>query len=281
MLDLSSDQENFENDSFFETNNSNSLNSIEIDLNGFIGYPFNFEKNIELEEIKPDISSFTKKESTKEELSQKKLFSINTPKKRGRKICKDNNNREHGKYDEDNIVRKVQVSYINFITCFLNKSLKEIGRKDLSFIPLDYDFKRVVNKKNREFLKSHTIEEVIQSKTSPKYKTKSNNRNKEICQKIKEDKIYIMLNILKTNFFFFFDKLYYRKARRINLKDFGLEDFEINLDNLELYEDLLLKNKKDIHFEKYRQKIDFCVKKYFLPQNQKDIFKCNYNIHSL
>lgn len=276
MLDLSSDQENFENDSFFETNNSNSLNSIEIDLNGFIGYPFNFEKNIELEEIKPDISSFTKKESTKEELSQKKLFSINTPKKRGRKICKDNNNREHGKYDEDNIVRKVQVSYINFITCFLNIILKEIGRKDLSFIPLDYDFKRVVNKKNREFLKSHTIEEVIQSKTSPKYKTKSNNRNKEICQIIKEDKIYIMLNILKTNFFFFFDKLYYRKARRINLKDFGLEDFEINLDNLELYEDLLLKNKKDIHFEKYRQKIDFCVKKYFLPQNQKDIFKCNY-----
>ncbi len=276
MLDLSLDQANFENDSFFETNNSNSLNSIEIDLNGFIGYPFNFEKNIELEEIKPDISSFTKKESTKEELSQKKIFSINTPKKRGRKINKENNNKEHGKYDEDNIVRKVQVSYINFITYFLNIILKEIGRKDLSFIPLDYDFKRVVNKKNREFLKSHTVEEVIQSKTSPKYKTKSNNRNKEICEKIKEDKIYIMLNILKTNFFFFFDKIYYRKARKINLKDFGLEDFEINLDNLELYEDLLLKNKKDIHFEKYRQKIDFCVKKYFLPKNQKDIFKCNY-----
>lgn len=276
MLDLSLDQANFENDSFFETNNSNSLNSIEIDLNGFIGYPFNFEKNIELEEIKPDISSFTKKESTKEELSQKKIFSINTPKKRGRKINKENNNKEHGKYDEDNIVRKVQVSYINFITYFLNIILKEIGRKDLSFIPLDYDFKRVVNKKNREFLKSHTVEEVIQSKTSPKYKTKSNNRNKEICEKIKEDKIHIMLNILKTNFFFFFDKIYYRKARKINLKDFGLEDFEINLDNLELYEDLLLKNKKDIHFEKYRQKIDFCVKKYFLPKNQKDIFKCNY-----
>jgi hypothetical protein len=247
-----------------------------MDFNDFIGYPFNFEKNIEIEEIKPDITTLTKKESTKEDLSQKKLFLINTPKKRGRKIIKENNIKEHGKYDEDNIVRKVQVSYINFMISFLNKILETIGRKDLSFIPLEYDFKRVVNKKNREFLKSNTVEEVIKSKTSPKYKTKSNNVNKEICEKIKEEKIYIMTNILKTNFFFFFDKIYYRKARRINLKDFVLVDLEINIDKLELYEDLLLKNKKDIHFEKYRQKIDFCVKKYFLPKNQKDIFKCNY-----
>jgi hypothetical protein len=276
MLDLSLDQTNLENDTFVETNNSNSLNSIEMDFNDFIGYPFNFEKNIEIEEIKPDISTLTKKESTKEDLSQKKLFLINTPKKRGRKIIKENNIKEHGKYDEDNIVRKVQVSYINFMISFLNKILETIGRKDLSFIPLEYDFKRVVNKKNREFLKSNTVEEVIKSKTSPKYKTKSNNVNKEICEKIKEEKIYIMTNILKTNFFFFFDKIYYRKARRINLKDFVLVDLEINIDKLELYEDLLLKNKKDIHFEKYRQKIDFCVKKYFLPKNQKDIFKCNY-----
>jgi hypothetical protein len=276
MWDLPLDQANIDNESFFETNNSNSLNSIEMDLNGFIGYPFNFENNIELEEITPDISSITKKESTKEDLSQKKLFLIVTSKKRGRKIDKKNNGKEHGKYDEDNIVRKIQVSYINFIIDLINEVLKGIGRKDLSLIPLDYLFKRVVNKRQRDFLKSHTVEEVIQSKTSPKYKTKNENVNKEICEKIKKEKIYIMSSILKTNFFFFFDKIYYRKARRINLKDFGLVDLEINLDNLELYEDLLLKNKKDIHFEKYRKKIDFCAKKYFLPKNQKDIFKCNY-----
>jgi hypothetical protein len=276
MWDLPLDQANTDKESFFETINSNSLNSIEMDLNGFIGYPFNFENNIELEEITPIISSITKKESTKEDLSQKKLFLTITPKKRGRKIDKKNNGKEHGKYDEDNIVRKIQVSYINFIIDFINEILKGIGRKDLSLIPLDYLFKRVVNKKQRDFLKSHTVEEVIQSKTSPKYKTKNENVNKEICEKIKKEKIYIMSIILKTNFFFFFDKIYYRKARRINLKDFGLVDLEINLDNLELYEDLLLKNKKDIHFEKYRKKIDFCAKKYFLPKNQKDIFKCNY-----
>jgi hypothetical protein len=276
MWDLPFDQTNIDKESYFETINSNSLNSIEMDLNGFIGYPFNFENNIELEEITPDISSITKKESTKEDLSQKKLFLIVTSKKRGRKIDKKNNGKEHGKYDEDNIVRKIQVSYINFIIDFINEALKGIGRKDLKFIPLDYLFKRVVNKKQRNFLKSHSVEEVIQSKTSPKYKTKDKNVNKEICEKIKEEKIYIMSSLLKTNFFFFFDKIYYKKARRINLKDFGLVDLEINLDNLELYEDLLLKNKKDIHFEKYRKKIDFCVKKYFLPKNQKDIFKCNY-----
>ena len=276
MWDLPFDQTNIDKESYFETINSNSLNSIEMDLNGFIGYPFNFENNIELEEITPDISSITKKESTKEDLSQKKLFLIITSKKRGRKIDKKNNGKEHGKYDEDNIVRKIQVSYINFIIDLINEVLKGIGRKDLSLIPLDYLFKRVVNKRQRDFLKSHTVEEVIQSKTSPKYKTKNENVNKEICEKIKKEKIYIMSSILKTNFFFFFDKIYYRKARRINLKDFGLVDLEINLDNLELYEDLLLKNKKDIHFEKYRKKIDFCAKKYFLPKNQKDIFKCNY-----
>lgn len=276
MLDLSLDQTNFENDSIIETNNSNTSFSNEIDFDGFIGYPFNFEKNLELEEITPNNSSLTKKESTKDDLSQKKLFSINTPKKRGRKKDKKNAVKEHGKYDEDNIIRKVQVSYINFVIDLYNKIFEGFGKNDLKLIPLDYFFKRVVNKQNRDFLKSHTVEEVIQCKTSPKYKTKSKNENKEIIEKIKKEKIYILLNLLQINFFFFFDKIYYRKARNINLKDFGLVDLVINLDNLELYENLLLKNKKDIHFEKYKQKIDFCVKKYFLPKSQKEIFKCNY-----
>ena len=276
MLALLSDQTNLENDSIFETNNSNSLNSNNLDFNGFIGYPFNFQSNLELEEYISEDSILNKKETTKEELSQKKIFSTNIPKKRGRIKTKDNNIKEHGKYDEDNIIRKIQVSYINFVINFINEISKAIGRKDLILIPLEYFFKRIVNKKHRAFLKSNTVEEIIQCKTSPKYKTKNDNLNKEICEKIKKEKIYILLKILQTNFFFFFDKIYIRKARTINLKEFGLVELEINLSNLELYEDLLLRNQKDIHFENYKKKIDVCIKKYFLPKKQKEIFKCNY-----
>lgn len=276
MLDFSFAHTNFEIDSIFETNNSNSLFSLEIDFNRFIGLPFNFERNYESEENSQYNSTPIMKESTKEELSLKKLFLINTPKKRGRKKDNENNLKQHGKFDDDNMIRKIQVSYINFVVDFINQISKEIGRNDLLLIPLDYNFKRSVNKKNREFLKSHTIEEIIQCKASPKFKTKDEKANKEICERIKKENINILLNILKQNFFFFFDKVYYKKARRINLKDFGLEDLEINLDNLELYEDLLSKNKKDIHFEKYKKKINSCIKKYFLPRNQKEIFQCNY-----
>ena len=94
-----------------------------------------------------------------------------------------NNNKQHGKYEKDNIIRKIQVSYISFLTNFVNTVLKTIGRNDIDFTPLNYNFKRIVNKEHRTKLKNSIIEEVLKRTSSPKFSTKDKNINIYICEK--------------------------------------------------------------------------------------------------
>lgn len=267
--------------SLLETDTSNTINS-ELNLTDFIGFPFNFQNNPELEDdIKSKINENIKKIQSELNLQTPKIFgspkfSVYTQKKRGR-IKKDkNNNKQHGKYEEDNIIRKIQVSYISFLTNFVNTVLKAIGRNDLDFTPLNYNFKRIVNKEHRTKLKNSIIEEVLKRTSSPKFSTKDKNINIYICETIKKENINILIDILNKEFLFFFDKIYLKNYRKFNLKEFGLADLNIELPNtIELYQDLLFKNKNDIHYEKYKKLINSCIKKHFLPK-RKEIFKCNY-----
>lgn len=273
--------------SFFETNTSNLFNS-ELFLTDFIGFPFNFKKNPELEDIKSknneyninDLYNYNNDTDFKACSHSKKFdihkFSVCFQKKRGRIKTDINNNKSHDKYKSDNIIRKVQVSYINFLTQFVNEILIKIGRKDLLFIPLDYFYKRIVNKEHRDKLKHATIEEVLKSKISRKYSTKNKDTNAYKCEIIKKENIKLLIDILNKEFLFFFDKIYLKNYRKFNLKEFGLDDLEIELsDSIMLYQDLLLKNKKDINYPEYKAKINICIKQNFLPQ-RKEIFKCNY-----
>ena len=271
-------QTNIDNNSFFETDFTKKISTDNITID-FIGQPFNYKLNHENEEnsqtntiIYDDNLSKSLNNPNKK---SDKLFSIYIQQKRGRKT-NDNLPKIHGKFDEDNIIRKIQVSYINFIIDFMNILLIIINRKDLHFIPLNYYYKRKVNKEHRTSLKNTTIEEVLKNKISSKYSTKNENVNKDICEKIKKENINIFVNILKLNIFFFFDKIYYKNRRKFNLKEFGFDDLDVQLPNkIELFEDLIAKNKNEIHFEKYKIKLNNCAKKFFLP-SRKDIFKCNY-----
>ena len=271
-------QTNIDNNSFFETDFTKKISTDNITID-FIGQPFNYKLNHENEEnsqtntiIYDDNLSKSLNNPNKK---SDKLFSIYIQQKRGRKT-NDNLPKIHGKFDEDNIIRKIQVSYINFIIDFMNILLIIINRKDLHFIPLNYYYKRKVNKEHRASLKNTTIEEVLKNKISSKYSTKNENVNKDICEKIKKENINIFVNILKLNIFFFFDKIYYKNRRKFNLKEFGFDDLDVQLPNkIELFEDLIAKNKNEIHFEKYKIKLNNCAKKFFLP-SRKDIFKCNY-----
>ena len=287
MIDLINTHSKSEDYSFFETNTSNLFNS-ELILTDFIGFPFNFKINPELEDIKSknkecsinDIYNYYNNTDFKACSHSKKFdihkFSVYFQKKRGRIKRDINNNNSHDKYKSDNIIRKVQVSYINFLTQFVNEILMKIGRKDLLFIPLDYLYKRIVNKEHRDKLKHATIEEVLKSKISGKYSTKDKDTNVYKCEIIKKENIKILIDILNKEFLFFFDKIYLKNYRKFNLKEFGLDDLEIELsDNIRLYQDLLLKNKKDINYPEYKAKINICIKQNFLPQRN-EIFKCNY-----
>lgn len=192
-------------------------------------------------------------------------------KKRGRKSYRDVTYKQHDKYSVDNIIRKIQVGYINFIIGFANEVLKKIGRKDLSFIPMGYNDKKNIDKKNRNILNSKTIREIIcDNNISTKYKT---DINKKIFEQIEKENENILQNILNKNFLFLFDKIYYKKIKSINMKEFGFDDMEIDLRNIKLFGDLLSKEKDDNNI---KERMHYYAKMYFLPQNQQKMFQSIY-----
>lgn len=267
---------NIENNFVSETDDT-KFNTSNVNITtDFIGKPFNYQTIKDLEDHQL-ISEYYIKNSFKTRIKNSQKFFTYISQKRGRKTQENENSAKiHGKFDKDNITRKIQVSYINFITDLLNEILVLINRKDLHFMRLHYLFKRVVNKSHRNNLKKQTIEEVLRNKISSKYSIKKRDVNIEICEKIKKENINILINILNKNIFFFFDKIYYKNCRKFNFKEFGLEDIEVQLSpKIELFEDLMTKNRNDIHFQKYKLKLNECAKKYFLPE-KKEIFKCNY-----
>ena len=205
-----------------------------------------------------------------EDISQNE---INFRKKRGRKSFRNGINSSHDRYSEDNIVSKIQVNYINFLVDFVNEVLETIGRKDIFFLSLGHNFKKKISKSQRHILNSKTLREVFSNDVSPKYSKKNKDYNAKICEQIEKEIQNISENILNRNFLFFFDKIYYKKNKKINMKEFGFDDLEIDLKNIKLFGDLLLKEKGDDYLN---EKMDFCAKHFFFPKNNKEIFRCIY-----
>ena len=267
----------FNIDSIIETEATKQINSENI-IDSFISQPFDYKITPDFETNENlSVNDFSFLKPNNKENIKKNLFSIITQKKRGRMNSRQRKNiKPHDKFFDDNIVRKLQVNYINFITNFINEILKEIGRQDLKFISLNYLYKRKVDKEHRTNLKTKTIGEVLSNNISPKFTTKNMNKNIETIEIIKKENINILINILNKEIFFFFDKIYFKNYRNFNLKEFGFDDLEIKLPkHIKLFEDLLIKNKKEIHYEKYKARIYRCASEYFL-QKENDIFKCNY-----
>ena len=282
-------EDNEENSSYISSNESLETKS-KIDFINFIGYPFNFIENSEINE---DINEYQRfysdnlnnspnscdKSSPLVVNSTFKNKFIILNKKRGREKTKNISNTKkvkiHNKFSDDNIIRKCQVSYINFIIKFMNILCSKFNI-NLTFIKIDNKFKKVVNKKNIKKLIFQTIEEIIKNNISPKYSTKDKSINKKNCEIIRKKGLTDFINILNKKFLFFFDKIYYTSKRKFNLRQFNLADIEIELpDDLELYENLLNKNRKDRNFNEYKEKMEKIIKNYFLPKVNGYFFECH------
>ena len=275
---------------YLNINDSHNNKSI-IDSINFLGYSYNF---IKIPAINEDINghqsnllfnsvnlanSIDNNSSFILTPSPKKKFIIFHKKKRGRERTKTityiKNIKIHNKLSDDNIIRKCQVSYINFIIEFMNILCSKFNINQ-TFFPLDYQFKKIINKKYRNKLISQSIEDIIKNNISPKYSTKEKSSNKEICEIIRKKGLTDFINILNKRFLFFFDKIYFTSRRRFNLKQFNLADIEIELsNNVELYENLLDKNKNDKNYKEYKEKMEKIIQKYFLPKVNKYFFECH------
>jgi len=237
-----------------------------------VGYPFNFKKNQNNYDDISDKEFFTPTKTTQTKTKIKKdLFVISGKKKDRCEINIAENNKKRRKFDDDNINRKIKIHYINSTIGIINIILEELSNKNNinfpKFYKLNHKDKNKYQKKNFniDFAKK-TIKDIIESKISPQYSKKNANSNKKTCDLIqKEPKLKDMNIILNKNILFFFDKIYKEERKEeYNLNVFGLTDLKFVLPKkVELLEDLISKNKKDVQFNEYKKRIKECCDNYF------------------
>lgn len=259
--------------------------------NNFVSEINYYDSHDEIE--KDNISSnFIGFPNETDEIDEKNLYLImngqnsNTPSKKRFKVLRNKRGRErkkikvknkdksHNKYGKDNMIRKCQISYFNFIIDFINNiiSLFKIKLKQKrQFIYLDYDLKRAVNKTQRVKFHIYSIEDIIKrNKISRKYKKSSPTSNQDLYEEIKKLGKPEIDKIFKKKFIFFFKNIYQKSIRKFNLKDLDKDFANLTIEipeDVELYKDLLDKNRGNFEFEEYKSLMDKCIENYFEINN--------------
>jgi hypothetical protein len=246
-----------------ESNESNEFNYLFIDKElAFESFSaFIFEDN-----LSPNNSYRIFEMNEKEEVINENKefnnhkFSLNLIKnKRGRKSYKISEIKvikKHDKFTIDNILRKFQVHYLNFIVSFINTILNNLGFK-IKLFQLNYRLKANIGKKNIKYLKNSTLIEILSKEISPKYRRVNKNENCIIIDKI--IKCPIVNKILSEKYMYLFD-IYLKSQRIINLDKYGLDQTIELPTNIAMFDDLLKKNLKE---KEYSKRLKECIDKYF------------------
>ena len=247
-----------ENDSF-DFIKDESLNIL------FLNKDLSFENNSESKDL-----VFNTDISLKDNifcLDKPNIFKV-TSQKKGRKKKEINKIecKKHDKFYSDNILRKIQCHYLNFIVSFINEILNILNYKQ-RLCQLDYRFKFNVNKKTINVLKDSRINEILCHKISSKYKMHDENHNIKIIRQIQND--YIMHSILSENYLSLFNNIYYKSKRIIDLSHYGLNKKITLSKNIKMYQDLINKN---IINDDYKKKMNEIVIRNFISRS---IFVCH------
>jgi len=176
-------------------------------------------------------------------------------------------NRVHDNNSYDNLLRKIQNHFMNFIVSFLNEYLKG-NNIEKNFCRLDYNYKKKVNKKFVNDLKTKNLRDIIINNISIKYTRHENDANKNSLEEIESNEIYKkeiteLKKILSINYMDFFRKVYYKSERYVNLKEFGVSKTIILGNKIEMFNDLLNQNKS--LGEEHVKNIHKCALKSYFP----------------
>lgn len=167
----------------------------------------------------------------------------------------------HDKYYEDNILRKIQVHYINFIKFYINEILSILGF-DVKFYDINYNIKKTTNKNNISLLKSLPISYILCQNISRKFRKlfkQNKNINKTIFNKV------INNDIIKDIVFQKYERLF-KDVYLKNKKCININGQNIFLQTVKTFEDLL-KNDKDFSTNSlYRNKINEVIEKYYFKK---------------
>ena len=200
-------------------------------------------------------------------LNNKKQYLFKVKKKNKKLSGRKRNNLElkeglfhiHDKYCPDNILRKINCDYINYLVHITNEILKIKGyeeEKEL-FLKISYELKKDITRKHFEKLKKSSIGEILQMDISKKYsKTKDPTKNKKLFDKVIEDKD--IKDFFNEKYLYVFSNYYYTNKKKIKFS--GLE---IDLKNIKTFEDLLNKSNDDENGS-YKEKMLEVVQKKFI-----------------
>jgi len=180
-------------------------------LNESITYVFNSD-NTELK-FKFDLPiGKTENITTK----KKYIFKTKLQKMKRGRIAKKNTNKEtHSAYSYDNILRKIQVHYLNFMISFINDCIKTLNQnKKIRFKKINYKLKRKISKEFFDNMKNSSINDILKNiDISKKYKKFDKNINKENLRKLEKDPWFEKL--FKMNFLDLFT-YYYNQAQPLD-----------------------------------------------------------------
>ena len=242
-----------------ENKNDNNLNSNIISANIEKENDFILtNNNNSIRQPKTDKIIFVIDEYLKTNESNEKHMNFFVSKKRGRK--NKSNKKIHSAFDDDNILRKIQVHYISFITSFINDIIYNFTKSETVplFKKIDYKLKKDVSQDFFKKLKTLKISDIIQMRPSPKMKIHHESVNQDIYNQICNI-LPFMKEFLDQNYLTLF-KIYLGKRDKI----FIVNGKKINIsEKTKIFIDLIQKNKV------YKEKLFFVAKYYFLNEDEK------------
>ena len=195
-------------------------------------------------------------------------------KKRGRKEKNEKKGKNyHGAGDFDNIQRKIQVSFINFLINLANDAIHSVLGKESKFIfkDIQYIYKKVVNHNYVENLKKSRYSDIIQIGVSAKTKSYNENLNKETYLQVSKISPELK-NFFDMNYLYIFQKYFCEIKNNLKIVDFDGLKIKLSSNTKGLY-DLLKKNtdRKEIFLDAikniYFREINYLNKKEIEKKN--------------
>lgn len=162
--------------------------------------------------------------------NERNLFITRINKKRGRIVKKNLPEKEHGKYDFDNVLTKIQVHFINFL---INLANDAINTQFNSKYYITHKFKQINYKEKKNIRHNYImdcfkkpIKDIIQLDITTKYKNFDSKYNKELYAQLTAQSEWLK-DFLDLKFIDVFSDYYYNLGKE--LKSFNFKDKKVNI----------------------------------------------------